>query len=63
MPVIEDLDFTPFSQVQGSAAEELAQLHSNHDRHLAEPLDSPYQKKDDFLESLDDADLETIGYH
>lgn len=66
VPSIEHLDFTPFSQVQGSAAEKLAQLHGIRDRRLAEPLDSPYRMKDicnHIPESLDGADLETIGYH
>ena len=61
---MEHLDFTPFSQVQGSAAEKLTQLHSIHDRSLDEPLASPYHMKDicnHIPESLDGADLETFG--
>ena len=41
-------------------------LKSICDRHLAEPLDSPYRMKDvcnHIPENLDGADLETIGYH
>jgi len=66
VPGIEHLDFTPFSKVQGSATEKLAQLHSIRVRRLAEPLDSPYRMKDvcnHIPERLDGVDLETVGYH
>lgn len=39
---IEHLDFTPLSQVKGSATDKLAQLHSIRDRCLVEPPDLPY---------------------
>ena len=63
---IQHLDFTPLSDVKGSATDKLAQLHSIRDRRLIEPHNSPYRMEDvcnNIPESLTDADLEVVGYH
>ncbi len=62
----QDVDFTPLSKVKGPANDKLGQLHTIRERRLSEPRDSPHRMEDvcnRIPESLDDADLETIGYH
>ena len=63
---IQHGDFTPFSNVKGSATDKLAQLHDIRDKRLLEPLDSSNRMKDvcsRIPKSLAGADLNAIGYH
>lgn len=63
---IQHGDFTPLSNIKGSAADKLAQLHDIRDRRLLEPRGSPNRMEDicnQIPESLAGENLETIGYH
>ena len=63
---IQHGDFTPLSNIKGSANDKLTQLHCIRDRRLLEPLDSPSRMEDvcsRIPDNLVDADLEEIGYH
>ena len=58
--------FTPFSKVRGPPERKLEQLHEIRNKRLDESAGSPYRMTavcDLIPESLDGADLETIGYH
>lgn len=66
MSGIQHGDFTPLSNIKGSATDKLAQLHGIHDKRRLEPLDSPSRMVDVWSripENFADADLEAIGYH
>ena len=63
---IQHGDFTPLSNVKGSAAEKLSYLHDIRHRRLMEPRDSPNRMEDicnQIPETLASANLEAIGYH
>lgn len=63
---IQHGDFTPLSNVKGTAAEKLAQMHDIREKRLLEPLDSPNRMEEvcsQIPESLAGADLQVIGYH
>ena len=63
---IQHGDFTPLTNVKGSATDKLAQLHNIREKWLLEPQDSPYRMEEVcnlIPESLAGRCLEVIGYH
>lgn len=62
--LIKHGDFTPNSNVKGSATDKLSQLHNIRHSRLIEPHDSPNYMEDvcnQIPETLDDENLEAIG--
>lgn len=63
---IQHGDFTPLSNVKGSATDKLVQLHRIRNRRLSKPLNSPNRMKE-FCRLIPDnlagADLKVIGCH